>query len=33
MTAYNVVRMRVKPGKNEDYLEAQGRSTARLSPA
>ena len=22
MTAYNVVRMRVKPGRNEDYLEA-----------
>jgi len=23
MTAYNVVRMRVKPGRNEDYLEVQ----------
>lgn len=22
MTAYNVVRMRVKPGRNEEYLEA-----------
>jgi len=22
VTAYNVVRMRVKPGRNEDYLEA-----------
>ena len=22
MTAYNVVRMRVKPGRNEDYIEA-----------
>ena len=22
MTAYNVVRMRVKPGRNEDYLAA-----------
>ena len=22
MTAYNVVRMRVKPGRNADYLEA-----------
>ena len=22
MTAYNVVRMRVKPGRNEDYVEA-----------
>jgi hypothetical protein len=30
MTAYNVVRMRVKPGRNEDYLEAHraiGRDT------
>ena len=30
VTAYNVVRMRVKPGRNEDYLEAHraiGRDT------
>ena len=30
MTAHNVVRMRVKPGRNEDYLEAHraiGRDT------
>jgi hypothetical protein len=30
MTAYNVVRMRVKPGRTEDYLEAHraiGRDT------
>ena len=32
MTAYNVVRMRVKPDRNEDYLEAHraiGRDTFR----
>ena len=32
MTAYNVVRMRVKPGKNEEYIAAHKRARPRGFP-